>query len=132
MRLQAVARQMRCTEATLMPAALAMAGAVQWVASPGGARGQRDDPLESTAGSGGLRGGRVLSRSSPSTPACMKRSCQRQTVDLALPAARMIARRADPIGGQQHDPRPPDMLLRAVAIATIASKRERDRRPNST
>ena len=41
--------------------------------------------------SGGLRDGRVLSRSSPSTPACMKRSCQRQTTDLLLPSARMIS-----------------------------------------
>ena len=41
------ARQMRCTEETLIPAALAMAAAVQCVASPGGSLGgQRDDPLD--------------------------------------------------------------------------------------
>ncbi len=41
--------------------------------------------------SGGLREGRVLSRNRPSTPACMKRSCQRQTTDLLLPVRRMIS-----------------------------------------
>ena len=41
--------------------------------------------------SGGMRDGRVLSRSSPSTPSCMKRSCQRQTAVLATAASRMIS-----------------------------------------
>jgi hypothetical protein len=36
LRLEPMARQMRCTELTLMPVDLAMAAAVQWVASPGG------------------------------------------------------------------------------------------------
>src|SRR5215472_17077924 len=43
------------------------------------------------AGSGGMREGRVLSRLSPSTPSCMKRSCQRQTTVLPLPTARAMA-----------------------------------------
>jgi hypothetical protein len=34
---------------------------------------------------GGMREGRVLSRVSPATPSCMKRSCQRQTTVLPLP-----------------------------------------------
>jgi hypothetical protein len=41
--------------------------------------------------SGGMRGGRVLSRNRPSTPARMKRSCQRLTTDLLLPVCCMIA-----------------------------------------
>jgi hypothetical protein len=39
----------------------------------------------------GMREGRVLSRSSPSTPSAAKRSCQRQTQVLDLPISRMIA-----------------------------------------
>jgi hypothetical protein len=39
----------------------------------------------------GMREGRVLSRSSPSTPSAAKRSCQRQTQVLDLPVSRMIA-----------------------------------------
>jgi hypothetical protein len=38
----------------------------------------------------GMREGRVLSRSSPSTPSAAKRSCQRQTQVLDLPVSRMI------------------------------------------
>ena len=39
----------------------------------------------------GTRDGRVLSRSSPSTPACMNRSCQRHTQVLLLTVRRMIS-----------------------------------------
>ena len=78
--------QMRCTERRLMPAALAIARPVQWVVSPGGRpERQRDHPLHRAAGSGGLPGLRVLSRSSPSTPSAMKRACQRQTTGFDLP-----------------------------------------------
>jgi len=81
---------MRCTELTLIPAALAMAAPVQWVASPGGGPAVRSITRAITSGdTGGLREGRVLSRSSPATPACIKRSCQRQTTDLLLPVRRM-------------------------------------------
>ena len=38
-----------------------------------------------------MREGRVLSRSSPSTPSAAKRSCQRQTQVFDLPVWRMIA-----------------------------------------
>ena len=38
-----------------------------------------------------MREGRVLSRSSPSTPSSAKRSCQRQTQVLDLPVRRMIS-----------------------------------------
>ena len=83
---------MRCTEDGLIPAALAIAGAVQWVASCGG-RLLVSATTRSTvaAGSGGMREGRVLSRVNPATPSCMKRSCQRQTTVLPLPTARVMA-----------------------------------------
>jgi hypothetical protein len=114
-------RQMRCTELTLTPLASAMAGAVQCVVSPGGSVSvNRTARAMTSASNGGIRGGRVLSRSRPSTPACMNLSCQRQTAALATPAWRMICAvpcRAVAIGRQQHDSRAPDMLLRAVAVA---------------
>ena len=83
-------RQMRCTE--LMLLALATAGAVQCVVSPGGSESVSctTHPMIAVP-SGGMRDGRVLSRSRPSTPACMNRSCQRQTAVLATPAWRMIS-----------------------------------------
>ena len=50
-----------------------------------------DDSLLDCLPSGGMRGGRVLSRSSPATPSVMKRSCQRQTVVLAVSVRRMTS-----------------------------------------
>lgn len=41
--------------------------------------------------SGLIREGRVLSRSRPSTPSCMKRSCRRQAQVLEVPVWRMIS-----------------------------------------
>ena len=75
-----------------MPVAMAIAAAVQWVASPGGSPAVNSTTRAiTTLSKGGLRDGRVLSRSRPSTRACMNRSCQRQTTDLLLPVCRMIA-----------------------------------------
>src|SRR6266436_829048 len=83
--------QIRCTELTLIPTCLAIIGAVQWVTSPGGSVCVSATVRSCTvAGSRGIRDGRVLSRSSPSTPSTMQRSCQRQTVTLLLPVRRMI------------------------------------------
>ena len=72
--------------------------------------------------SGGIRDGRVLSPSSPSTPSSMKRSCQRQTAVLATPARRHDLRRAAAFAGQQRNPKPPGVLLRAVAIDRDSGK----------
>jgi hypothetical protein len=51
----------------------------------------------------GMREGRVLSRRSPSTPSAAKRSCQRQTQVLDLPASRMLFVRPGTLGAQQYD-----------------------------
>ena len=76
---------------SLIPTALAIASAVQWVVSPGGGSIVSATTRSAISGaSGGLRDGRVLSRS-PSTASCIKRSCQRQTAVLATPASRMIS-----------------------------------------
>src|SRR4051794_886317 len=142
------ARQIRSTELGLIPTAAAMAAAVQWVASCGGSVAVSATTRSIAAcARGGMREGRVLSRSSPATPSAANRSCQRRTHRLLLPAPRLIAagaspapppagapprpRRAPPFplagrardrGGagpprrDQDDPRPPDVLLRAVPV----------------
>jgi hypothetical protein len=84
-------RQKRRTALALMPLALAMAAAFQCVVSPRGSPGVSATTRSATSrASGRMRGGRVLSRSGPSMPACMEHSCQRQTAVLALPVRRMI------------------------------------------
>ena len=70
----------------------AISSAVQCVVSPGGSASVSATTRSATSGpSGGMREGRVLSRRSPSTPSCMKRSCQRQTQVFDLPVRRMIS-----------------------------------------
>jgi hypothetical protein len=82
-RLQSMLAPMRCTELTLMPLTLAIASAVQCVVSPIGSASVRETTFAFTsASSGGIRDGRVLSRSRPATPSIIKRSCHRQTVVL--------------------------------------------------
>jgi hypothetical protein len=58
---------------------------------------ERHDAFGDLRASGGMRDGRVLSRSSLSTPSCMKRSCQRQTTVLATPVSRMISAVPQPL-----------------------------------
>jgi hypothetical protein len=64
----------------------------------------------------GMREGRVLSRRSPSTPSAANRSCQRQTQVLGLAGLAHDRVRADALGAEQHDLRPPNVLLRRVAV----------------
>ena len=85
------ARQIRCTELTLMPTDLAIAAAVQCVASPGGSFPVSAMTRSITVvANGGLSEGRVLSRKRPCTPSRMKRSCQRHTQVLSLPVRRSM------------------------------------------
>jgi hypothetical protein len=97
--------------------AVAIAGAVQWVAACGGVW-LVSAPTRSTvaAGSGGIRDGRVLSRVNPATPSGMKRACQRQTPVLSLPRKAGNCVGAVGIRRQQDDPGAPDVLLRAVTV----------------
>ena len=62
-----------------------------------------------------MREGRVLSRKSPPTPSCMNRSCQRQTQGLLARPPHDLSG-AKTIAGQQDDPSPPDVLLRAAPV----------------
>ena len=57
-----------------------------------------------------------MSRVSPSTPSCMKRSCQRQTTVLPLPTARVMAVVPAPSAVRTMIRDAPNVLLRAVAI----------------
>ena len=76
-----------------MPLSAAIAGAVQWVVSPGGGsfRARRTTSTTTAFGNGGMRAGRVLSRPRPATLSVMKRSCQRHTHGFDTPARRMIS-----------------------------------------
>ena len=91
-RLQAMERQMRRTALSLMPVAVAIIAAVQWVASTGGSVSVSASTRSATSGpKGGMRDGRVSSRRRPSTPSSMNRSCQRQTHVFDVPVRRMIS-----------------------------------------
>ena len=80
------ARQMRCTEPSEMPMALAIARPVQWVAWCGGAvHVNATTRAVVSAAIGALPGLRVLSRSKPSTPLSAKRCCHRHTVGRLTP-----------------------------------------------
>jgi hypothetical protein len=81
-----------CTDRKLTPAAFASIRPVQWVASPGGGPVTRSmTSCTVSAGSGGLPGLRVLSRSNPSTPSAMNLACHVHTTGFALPDRRMIS-----------------------------------------
>ena len=124
---------MRCTEETLIPVALAIAAAVQWVASPGGSPAVNSTTRAITVLSkGGLRDGRVLSRSRPYTPACMNRSCQRQTTDLLLPVCRMIAAVPSPSAVKSTIRARQTCFCGLFRLATIAASRARSSALTST
>ena len=63
-------------------------------------------------------------------PSCAKRSCQRQTAVLDMPASRMIRMGAQTIGAQQHYASAPDMLLQRIPVSREGFKPEaiRDRK----
>ena len=74
------------------PTTLAMARAVQCVASWGGGFSVIATTVEVfSSATGGFPGGRVLSRSRPCTPSSMKRACQRQTVVFEVRVSAMMA-----------------------------------------
>src|SRR5512144_902531 len=109
-------RQMRCTEEMLIPVALAIAAAVQWVACRGGSVAVSAITRSMIVCSkGGIRDGRVLSRRSPSTPSVMP-LLPAPDARLRLAAPAHDLGRADAVRGRQDDLRPPDALRRAVPV----------------
>jgi hypothetical protein len=125
--------QMPCTTLGLIPATLAIARPVQWVASPGGAwRVSSTTRSTVAAGSGGLPGGRVLSRSSPATPSAMNRACQRQTHGFDTPARRMISAVPQPAAVARMTAARQTCFCGLLRSATIAFRRARSAAETST
>jgi len=119
------ARQIRCTELTLMPTASAIAAAVQWVVSPGGSanvratvcahrRRQRWDARRS-----GLVAQQPIDAFGLVT---LRPALDRVR---ALAALAHDGRRSQPRGRQQHDPRRQTCFCGLLRSATTASKRSR-------
>jgi hypothetical protein len=86
-------RSPACTIAVDTPLFSAIARTVQCVASADGSssRVSRTTCATFASESFGMRDGLVLSRSRPSTPASMQRSCQRHTEGFDSPVRRMIS-----------------------------------------
>src|SRR5215213_6010849 len=109
---------MRCTEDRLMPTASAMAAAVQCVASCGGSVAVSATTLSITSCLSGLtREGRGLSRKRPSKDLLGEALLPAPDAGLRLARPAHDLDRADTVRRQQQDLGPPDMLLRAVAVA---------------
>ena len=120
------ARQIRCTELMLMPTTLAIAAAVQCVASLGGSLLVSVTTRSITeVASGGFREGRVLSRRSPSTPSSMKRFCQRHTQVLSLPVSRSIPLVPTPLPVRRMIRARQTCFCGRLRSATIASRQAR-------
>src|SRR6476660_8514805 len=80
------ARQIRWIVRSARPTRSATARPVQCVTSPGGSEQVMARTWATVSGgTGALPGGRVLSRSSPSTPSSAKRCCQRHTAGRLTP-----------------------------------------------
>ena len=118
---------MRCTELTLSPLAAAIAGAVQWVIAPGAASSsvRVTTPSTTALGNGGMRAGRVLSCSRPSTPSLMKRSCQRHTLGFDTPARRITAAVPQPSAVARMIRARQTCFCGLLRSATVASSRAR-------
>ena len=84
---------------------------------PGGSLSVRSTTRSTvSAGSGGMPGCGSCRAAGHPRLRRMNRSCQRQTLGFALPVRRMISAVPQPVGRDQDDPRPPDVLLRAVPV----------------
>ena len=108
---------MRCTELRLTPTASAIAPLVQWVASCGGScHRRRHDPLGDRGGElRDARGPRLIAQKpvhalggEPFLPA--------PHAGLGLAGLAHDRVRAEPLAAEQHDLRPPNVLLRSVAV----------------
>jgi hypothetical protein len=111
---------------TARPQAAAIARAVQCVAScAGGASVRRTTSSTRAASIGALPGGRVLSCNSPSTPATMNRSCQRQTVVFDLPVAAMMPFVPEPSAVRRMIRARQTCFCGVLRSATTASRRRR-------
>ena len=118
--------QIPCTGKAATPAVLAIARSVQCVASwGGGACVSRTISATRSAGTGATPGGRVLSRSRPSTPSVMNRACQRQMQVFDLPVAALIAIVPSPSSLNRMIRARQTCFCRLQGAATIACNRKR-------
>src|SRR5262249_54348681 len=109
-----------------VPTGWARRGPVRWLVAPGGGPVRRSTSFWTVAaGSGGLPGLRVLSRSSPSTPCSINRACQRHTTGLALPDRRMISAVPQPSAGARMIWARHTCFCGAQRSAAIALRRRR-------
>jgi hypothetical protein len=83
-------------------------------------------------GKGEMRAGRVLSRSSPSTPSAMNRACHRHTQGLDTPAWRLIASVPSPSAVARMIRARQTCFCGLFRSATTASKQARSPAPTST
>jgi len=125
--------QIPCTALRLIPTASAIARPVRCVTSPGGARRVSSTTRSTVAlGSGGVPGGRVLSRGSPATPSAMNRACQRQTHGFDTPARRMISAVPQPSAVARMIAARQTCFCGLLRSATIALRRARSAAETST
>ena len=101
-----------------MPAALAMAAAVQWVASCGGSVAVSATTRSITSCPSGLtREGPRLVAQEAVDPFFGEALLPAPDAGLRLAGPAHDLDRAEAVGREQHDLGPPDMLLRRVAVA---------------
>ena len=99
---------------------------VQCVVSPGGSASVRSTSAATAASdTGALPGFLVLSRKSPSTPASMKRCCQRQADGFETPARRMISAVPHPSAEARIIAARQTCFCRLLRSATTAANRSR-------
>ena len=108
---------MRCTELTLMPVALAIMAATQWVASAGGSLSVRATTRSATSGPSG-RDARWPCLVAQQTVVALLGEALLPAPDAGL---RLAGPAHDPIGADaisavQYDPCAPNMLLGDVAV----------------
>jgi hypothetical protein len=127
------ARQIFCTVLIARPMTSAIARLVQCVVSPGGAPSVRSTSC-ATLGSatGALPGLRVLSCNSASTPASIKRRCQRRTQGFETPARRMISAVPQPAAVARTICARHTCFCARLRSATTASSRSRSPGPSRT
>jgi hypothetical protein len=122
---KSASRQMRCTLEWLMPTAFAIDRVLQCVAFGGGCIVVVSTFSFTSADSGFLREGRVLSRRRPSTPVSMYRSCQRPTHGFDLLVSRIIALVPSPSAVASTILARHTCLLALLRSATMPSSRAR-------
>ena len=116
-RLQTMGAPDALDELTLSPAAFDIRTPVQWVVSPGGSASVSATTRSAASTPSGLMRGRTrLVAEQPIEALLDKALPPAPNTGLGLASSPHNLIRADTIGGQQHDLRPPDVFLRRIAV----------------